>query len=74
MVTGLKKNLINIYYAIIHSIAFVPTTISILFILLAFILIDVQDTLLAKELIEIFPWLKMRSADHATQILTTLLS
>lgn len=74
MKVGLKKNLVNIYFAIFHSIAFVPTAFSVLFITLAILLISIQKLGVADVLISNLPWLKMRSAPHAVQILTTLLS
>jgi uncharacterized membrane protein len=69
----IKKNLVGIYFAIIHSIAFIPITFSILFIILVLVLLNFEDTAIALFLIENLPWLKMESASHASNILTTLL-
>jgi uncharacterized membrane protein len=68
-----RKKISSIYYQIVQDIAFIPTIFSLLFAAVAFALIRLDDTYVSKNLIEFFPYLFMRSATHAADVITTLL-
>jgi uncharacterized membrane protein len=68
------KKINRLYHKIIQNIAFIPIIFSLLFITVAFVLIELHETDIGEAFINLFPWLFMRDADHAADIITTLLS
>lgn len=74
MIRKFKKNFVRIYYNLTRSIAFIPSLISLLVIILAVVAISLHETELSESLTKEFPWLEMRSASLASAILTTLLA
>ena len=70
----LKKKLIGFYRRITQSIAFVPAIITFIMMVLAFVVINIDEADGIDALLDKYPWLEMRSADMASKILTTLLA
>jgi uncharacterized membrane protein len=72
--TNIFKISKKIYYKAIHSIAFLPTMFSIGFAGLAFLLIRLHEEDLGTTFVEFVPWLYMKDADHAADVITALLT
>jgi uncharacterized membrane protein len=68
-----RKRVSGIYHSVIQDIAFVPTIFSVVFTALAFGLISLHKTEIGSQFVDTFPFLFMRSASHAADVVTTLL-
>jgi uncharacterized membrane protein len=69
-----NKKISGFYHSIIHSIAFVPSLIAIGMAVLAMILVLLTGTDVSDAILNKFPWMKLKSASHASTTITSLLT
>ena len=73
MIGSIKNKLITIYQKIVSSIAFFPSLILIGFVILAAIMLSIEDQEMTKFLLDKAPFLVINNADTARSLLATLI-
>jgi len=73
LVTKLRRIILRYYNSIVNSIAFYPSIISVGFLMLAILLITIDNDQVLKFLREYLPFLLVNNADTARTILSTII-